>query len=35
MWTTFIGVAFVRSTKDLEQYKILLKEVRFRHCLLL
>ena len=28
MWTTFIGVAFVRSTKDLEQYKELLKEAR-------
>ena len=28
MWTTFAGVAFIRSTKDLEQYKELLKEAR-------
>jgi len=28
MWTTFAGVAFIRSTKDLEQYEELLKEVR-------
>ena len=27
MWTTFAGVAFIRSTKDLDQYKELLKEV--------
>ena len=32
MWTTFIGVAFVRSTKDLEQYKELLKEARAACC---
>ena len=31
MWTTFAGVAFIRTTKDLDQYKELLKEVR---CLL-
>ena len=28
MWATFAGVAFIRSTKDLDQYKELLKEVR-------
>ena len=28
MWTTFAGVAFIRSTKDLDQYKELIKEVR-------
>ena len=29
MWTTFVGVAFIRSTADLEQYKELLKEATF------
>ena len=31
MWTTFAGVAFIRTTKDLDQYKELLKEVRCLH----
>jgi hypothetical protein len=30
MWATFAGVAFIRSTKDLDQYKELLKEARAR-----
>ena len=34
MWTTFAGVAFIRSTKDLDQYKLLLKEVRRGCCVL-
>ncbi len=29
MWATFAGVAFVRSTSDLDQYKVLLKEATF------
>jgi hypothetical protein len=29
MWATFAGVAFVRSTSDLEQYKGFLKEATF------
>jgi hypothetical protein len=32
MWTTFAGVAFIRSTSDLEQYKELLKEARAVRC---
>jgi cephalosporin hydroxylase len=32
MWTTFAGVAFIRSTSDLEQYKELLKEARAARC---
>jgi len=34
MWTTFAGVAFIRSTKDLDQYKELLKEVCSNHAAL-
>ena len=34
MWATFAGVAFIRTTKDLDQYKELLKEVRFTHAAL-
>lgn len=29
MWLTFAGVALVRTTADLEQYKVLLKEATF------
>jgi len=29
MWTTFAGVAFIRSTADIEQYKTLIKEATF------
>jgi hypothetical protein len=34
MWTTFAGVAFIRSTSDLEQYKLLLKEARAAYACL-
>ena len=29
MWVTFAGCAFIRSTKDLDQYKLLIKEATF------
>jgi hypothetical protein len=29
MWTTFAGVALIRSTKDLDTFKQLLKEATF------